>query len=138
MVTIYIILLVLAAFLLAKLEIQIEGSAGWARNLPTWRKQLPGFELTGYHVYLLSFIFVLMHFPFVFVSWNWNIEMQILSFYLAFWILEDFLWFVLNPGFGLKKFKADYIPWHRFWLGPFPAVYYPAIIFSVLLFYYSV
>jgi hypothetical protein len=50
------------ALLLANVEVQIEGSAGWAANLPTWRIEdgwlldlfWGGRPMTGYHVYIFS------------------------------------------------------------------------------------
>ena len=39
-------------------------------------------------------------------------------------MLEDFLWFVLNPHFGLANFKPDKIWWHRTWWGGAPRDYY--------------
>jgi len=56
------------SFVLAKLEIQIEGKFGWAEKAPTWR--LPpehwiskiffgGKPATGYHTWLYIFVFLL-------------------------------------------------------------------------------
>ena len=62
------------AFVLAQLEIQIEGAHGWAEKLPTWRWQTPavlrwaGKPITGYHVFLLLFILLFMHLPMMYVG----------------------------------------------------------------------
>ena len=141
---IYIFLL---AAILAFIEIQIEGPHGWVANLPVWRPK-PGSQierlarllkikkpLTGYHLGLLSFLFVLVHLPFAFGSiWSWSAEFKMLSFY-AFWLfIEDFLWFVFNPHFGLKKFKSEHIWWHDKWLIGAPVDYYTALVVSFLLY----
>ncbi len=141
----YLIYLVFLAAILALLEIQIEGENGWAKNLPTWRikgtwlNKISGrAELTGYHTFLSLFILAFLHFPFVFFgSWNWLLELRILGSFLILTATEDFLWFVFNPHFSLKRFFAKDISWHKFWLGPFPGFYYLNLIIGSLLIYFS-
>ncbi len=57
--------ILVASILLALTEIQTEGNFGWAKNLPTWRKKInvgvTSFELTGYHLFFFTFVFLLMH-----------------------------------------------------------------------------
>ncbi|RJR31686.1 hypothetical protein C4569_01895 [Candidatus Parcubacteria bacterium] len=138
---IYLMIIVLAA-----IEIQIEGPHGWAANLPVWKpekttwygsfysKIRSGKELTGYHLFLFIFVLLIFHLPFV-VSYVWNIwyEFQILSLFFLFVVFWDFLWFILNPAYGLKRFKAVHIWWHNQWLGPWPIDYYWGILCSVIL-----
>lgn len=119
-----------AAACFALLEIQIEGPAGWAANLPTWRvkskwlnRLFPGRQLTGYHLWMLIFIAIVAHLPFASfrVPWSWEAEFRAVAFFLFFWVFEDFLWFVLNPHFGIRRFRPQYIEWHRkawWWLAP--------------------
>lgn len=65
---------VLLAFFLAQVEIQIEGSAGWAAGLPTWRIEdhwmldlfWGGRAMTGYHAWMFPFIALFFHFPLLF------------------------------------------------------------------------
>jgi hypothetical protein len=121
--------IVTAAACFALIEIQIEGEAGWAKNLPTWRLETPWLNwlfpdrpLTGYHLWVLVFIGVVAHLPFAFgLPWTVQGELRAIAFFLFFWVFEDFLWFVLNPHFGLKKFRPQYIAWHRnswWWIAP--------------------
>lgn len=119
-----------ASLLFALLEIEIEGPTGWARDLPTWRIEnrwtrllLGARAITGYHVYLQLFILVLLHAPFAFafIGFSWASEMRILSFALLFWVLEDFLWFVLNPAYGIRGFTRERVWWHApnwWWIMP--------------------
>lgn len=134
------------AMLLAMLEIQIEGADGWAAKLPAWRAKLgsrldriyknifSGKELTGYHLALNIFLLIFVHWPFVF-NWSWNIwdELVVLSIFIVFTAVWDFLWFVLNPKFSLRKFNPENVWWHRKWWGGLPADYYFAILGSVVL-----
>lgn len=140
-----IVYLVAVAGVMALLEIQIEGGAGWARNLPTWRikgtvwnKLLGRAEITGYHLCLNLFLLALFHLPFVMLGqWSWQLEARTIGSLLGLFVIEDFLWFVFNPSFSLAKFFKRDVPWHKFWIGPFPAFYYSGIIISGLLIYWS-
>ncbi|MFO0839785.1 MAG: hypothetical protein U1D55_14840 [Phycisphaerae bacterium] len=121
--------LLAAAATFALLEIHIEGPAGWAANLPTWRvksvllsRLFPGRPLTGYHLWLMVFTVIVAHLPFSFgLLWTAARELRSIAFVLFFWVIEDFLWFALNPHFGLRRFRPQYIPWHGkawWWLAP--------------------
>jgi len=131
------------AFFLANVEIQIEGAAGWAAKLPTWR--IPrnqwldifwgGRELTGYHAWIFPCVALFFHFPpVVFGRCSWRIEARLLACILLFWVCEDFLWFVLNPAFGFARFDAANVPWHIHWWGPAPADYWVFLLLAAILF----
>lgn len=118
------------AALFALLEIEIEGENGWAITLPTWRIDnrwtrifFGSRALTGYHLYVHIFILLILHLPYglSLVEPSWAAELRILAFLILFWILEDFLWFVFNPSFGIRRFTAADIWWHRpswWWIMP--------------------
>jgi hypothetical protein len=122
----------LLGFFFAMVEIQIEGPAGWAASLPTWRIESHwlldvfwgGRAMTGYHAWVFSFMALAFHLP-VFVSGRWSIELEarIVGCVMLFWIVEDFLWFVLNPAFGLARFEPQFAVWHKSWLGAVPTDY---------------
>src|SRR3569832_121271 len=121
------------ALFFAQTEIQIEGAAGWAANLPTWRFEhhwlldlfWGGRPMTGYHAWMFPFISLFFHFP-VFLNgiWSWQLECRILACIMFFWLLEDFLWFALNPAYGLERFQPAAIPWHKHWLLALPVDYW--------------
>nr|WP_314629116.1 hypothetical protein [uncultured Noviherbaspirillum sp.] len=136
----------LLAGLFSQVEIQIEGPAGWAVNLPTWRIEqhwlldifFGGRPMTGYHAFVLPFIAVFFHFPVCFAS-NWTLrrECLVLACLIIFWIVEDFLWFATNPAFGLGQFNAASIPWHKHWLWFAPLDYWMFSAAAVALLYFS-
>ena len=137
---------VLLAFFFAHIEIQIEGAAGWAANLPTWRIEehrlldlfWGGRAMTGYHAWVFPFIAMALHWPLVFGGfWSWRAEARVLSCVMLFWLVEDFLWFVLNPAFGLAKFSALHVPWHKHWLWFAPIDYWLFVPLAILLFGWS-
>ncbi len=117
----FVVFLLVTSTIFALLEIQIEGKAGWARNLPTWRfgnrwtrRLLGARHVTGYHVYFQLFFLVILHLPFGLgiLSPSLAAELRIAAFLLLFWVVEDFLWFVLNPAYGIRAFRRERIPWH--------------------------
>lgn len=123
----------LAAVAWAKLEIEIEGPDGWAANLPTWRVKdhfllrlfYGGRPLTGYHVWAFFFVFLCFHVPLAALrTWSVHYEVRVIGAYHIFWIVEDFLWFVLNPHYGLSNFKPSNIWWHKKWLLGLPLDYW--------------
>jgi hypothetical protein len=129
----FTLVLLAASGVFALLEIQIEGPAGWAADLPTWRIQnrwtrlfLGARPITGYHLYFHALILLLLHLPYALgVAVSLAAELRIIAFYLLFWVLEDFLWFVLNPAYGLDTFRADRIWWHaRGWWWFMPRDYW--------------
>ncbi len=118
----YSIYLFVLALLLALIEIEIEGKNGWAAKTETFRKDLTKIrfikkitwsqELTGYHLFLNIFLIMFFHIPYFFgFSLTLANEFLILGYYLLFGVTWDFLWFVLNPYYGIAKFKKDEIPW---------------------------
>lgn len=138
-------ILILAIFF-AQVEIQIEGQDGWAANLPTWRIEnhwllnifWGGRPMTGYHAWAFPFILLIFHLPlFVLGQFSWKLEMRILGSLFLFWIVEDFLWFVLNKGFGIRKFHKKHIPWHKRWFLFLPCDYWYFGIPGVLLLWFS-
>jgi hypothetical protein len=120
----------LASTLFAMLEIQIEGGQGWAAGLPTWKVDnrltrlcCGNRPLTGYHFYMHLLVLTFLHLPFLIglAEWTWRHELRVLGFLILFYITEDFLWFVFNPAFGLRRFKREHIWWHApswWWIMP--------------------
>jgi hypothetical protein len=126
------------AFVLAQLEIQIEGAHGWAEKLPTWRWQAPavlrwaGTPLTGYHVFMLLLILLFMHLPLMYVGFSLEREAETLSLFFLLSVFWDFLWFVCNPHFGVGRFRAARIWWFKWWMLGLPSCYFAGLGLSVL------
>jgi hypothetical protein len=128
------------AFVLAQLEIQIEGPHGWAEKLPTWRWQTPGVlrwagkPVTGYHVFLLLFILLFIHLPMMYLGWTIEREAELLSLFFLLAVFWDFLWFVCNPHFGLARFRPGQVWWFKSWLLGLPASYFTGLLLSMLVY----
>ena len=125
------------AFVLAQLEIQIEGPHGWAAKLPTWRWQTPGVlrwagkPITGYHVFLLLVILLFLHLPMVYLGFSWERESEQLSLFCLLAVFWDFLWFVCNPHFGLARFRAEHVWWFKSWTLGLPTSYFSGLAASL-------
>jgi hypothetical protein len=132
--------LIILALIHAKLELQIEGKAGWALRLPCWRisnkfvQLILGKELTGYHFYLLLLFAILFHSPILFISWTLQKECFILGTYCYYWIVEDWFWFLESKYYGIKNFKPGRIFWHKRWFIGLPVSYWGAIILGSIFF----
>ena len=133
-------------FFFAKVEIQIEGSEGWAAGLPTWRIEQHwlltlfwgGRAMTGYHAWLFPFIGLAFHLPVVMMGkWSWKIEARCVASVMLFWVAEDFLWFVLNPAFGLAHFDPAHVTWHPNWWCGAPVDYWLALLIGLVMLAYS-
>ncbi len=129
-------------FLFAMVEIQIEGPAGWAAKLPTWRIEnhpllnwfWGGKPLTGYHLWVFLFMAAVFHLPLALVgTFSLKLEARIIGSVMVFWILEDFLWFILNPAYGLARFRPDSVPWHKQWVLGIPTDYLVFFVAGCLL-----
>jgi len=126
------LLLFILAFIFAAAEIEEEGPKAWAQGFPTWRRTkkdkgwLGKFSkhlkrpITGYHFFFFMIPFFLFHIQFIFAAvwnideaWTWDKELYVLSIYCSWCIIWDFLWFILNPHFTLKKFKKEFLFWYE-------------------------
>jgi hypothetical protein len=138
----FLAFVLLSALFFAKLEVEIEGRQGWATGLPTWRVDnhflldlfFGGRSLTGYHVWSFVLFLFLFHMPFLFCeSWSVRAELNVLGGYFLFWVVEDLLWFVMNPNFGLRKFNKDHAWWHKRWVLGLPLEYWTFGALALLL-----
>jgi hypothetical protein len=142
-----IIFLFIFCLILAALEVQIEGGAGWAKNLPSWRpkagrwyakiysKMMSGKELTGYHLMIFGLVFIFMHYPyFVQKSWSFSSELTSLSFFFIVIVVWDFLWFVINPHYDFMDFWKKKVWWHKRWFLHLPIDYWFALFISAILY----
>ncbi len=135
----------LLAFFFANVEIQIEGANGWAAALPvTFRVEhhwlldwfWGGRPMTGYHAWVFPFVILFFHLPMLMLAtWTPRLEARALGCAMLFWIIEDALWFVLNPAFGWAGLRPgqpgepDCAWWHIHWFLGLPSDY---TVFTVI------
>jgi hypothetical protein len=133
------------ALLFALVEIEIEGADGWAIKLPTWYRRrtfagrvygalMSGKPLTGYHAVMFFIPMWAFHIGLAFGQpWSWANEARMLASYLVWNVTWDFLWFVLNPAYGWRRFRKGEIWWHSVWVGRLPIDYVNALVLSFAL-----
>ena len=131
--------MIVLAYLHAWQETQIEGKSGWAKHLPTFRinvmltKLLIGKHITGYHIFLLAMFITIFHGVFLFLPWSLRTEALVFGLFSLYFVIEDFMFFVVNPHYPLKNFKRGKIEWHRRWFCKLPVSYWWGIIIGVFL-----
>jgi len=136
------------AFFLALVEIELEGKFGWAEKAQTWYRTTgiwkifqAGKPMTGYHMFMNIFLILLFHLAFfIGLPWTLSKELILLAVFFAFIPVWDFLWFVLNPNYGIKNYKESKIWWfsNRKWIfGLFPIDYLFSWLVSLALAYGS-
>jgi len=106
------ILFVLAfATLWAWMEIEIEGKSGLAVNLPTGCAFL---GWTWYHVSMNIIVLLVLHRALRSVqrSAGWQQCVLFTLYAFAWFVDEDVMWFVMNPSYGITKYRKTDIPWH--------------------------
>jgi len=133
------------AIIYSLIEIEIEGPEGWAKHLPTTKNFLG--HLTLYHFYMLLFmfcVFIFIFYPRMLVTANSKdkIDLKTIILYAVFYtfawfLIEDFLWFVLNPGYTFKNYDGNHIPWHKSWFLGIPTQYYFGFVVIAIVLYLS-
>lgn len=110
------------------IEIEMEGKHGWCKNLPTAKKVVSSFTL--YHLLMMSLILILFYQQFH------KKDIWLITFYItAFFFIEDFLWFILNPFFTYDKYKKENIPWHKQWIGGQPIENYICYFITLVTYF---
>lgn len=139
-IIVFSIAIIVVAALIAFLEIQIEGPNGWAAQLPTWHMKngltdtiMGKRPLTGYHVFLILTVLAFIHLPLLFVEWSGLTELKLIGFFIVLMTVEDFLWFVFNPAWGIRRFhKSTDLWWHPDWLLGLPTFYWISLPLGIL------
>ena len=133
---IFSIFIFFKALLYALIEIEIEGKNGWARKLPTPNLGKTKNSLTLYHLYMGIFIFFM--FTLVFIGNPNKLTFKNASFLfsvlLVWFLIEDFMWFTMNPYFTNKKVSK--VSWHES-VFCIPKMYILLFIPSVTIAYFT-
>lgn len=122
-------------------ESYVEGRNSWDKKKVGWKLKIGKWRLTGYHFFLFCIMFpFLLTLPFLITGWDTKLFGIILSAFFTGIILEDFMWYVVNPVVHFKEFWtkfSDYYPWIRIGkkkIIPWGYVFY--IVCAVLSWYF--
>ena len=117
-------------------EAYAEGKYPWASRSVGWKiKITKRFTCTGYHTFLLIMITFFLTLPLIINGWNTKLFGIILSAASLGLVVEDFLWYVVNPVYSFKKFNpkdANHYPW----IGPVPVLYVIGIAISLFSWFF--
>ena len=105
------VFVIVFATLWAWMEVEMEGKHGWAVNLPTSCAFL---GWTWYHISMNLIVLVVLyralryhHFP------TLQSKLSIFALYVIAWfVIEDLMWFILNRNYGIAKYNVEDVPWH--------------------------
>lgn len=116
-----------SALIYALIEIELEGKNGWCEKIPTARNVIGTFTL--YHIYMILFLMIMISMIFIprfYIACNtseftpWSAVCCFVFYVVAWFLLEDFLWFVFNPYYTLCKYNKEEVKWHTQWVGAVP------------------
>ena len=135
-----------SAALYALIEIEIEGRDGWCKKLPTFTiKSGPFKNFTFYHLIMAAIVFLTNIYPLCLLqikndTLQWDTlrsNLMVNIFNITLWFgVEDFLWFVLNPYYTLKRYKRNLIQWHAWQPWPLGIPSHNYFSFALMLFCY--
>ncbi len=105
-----------------------------------WKIKIGKYFLTGYHFYLFFVMWpLLLSLPLVIGGWDTKLFGVLLSAYVSGLILEDFMWFVVNPVVKLSEWGTsftDHYPWIKFGKFKLPLFYIVGLAISFMSWYF--
>ena len=138
-----IFLTIYAAFIAMSFwEAYVEGRNPWNKRKLGWKIKFKKYTFPGYHFYLFVVMLPLLiiGLPLSIVGWNKELFGILLSAFASGIVLEDFMWFVVNPKVKLKEFWtdfSDYYPWIKInGKKILPAGYFIGIAVALLSWHY--
>ena len=116
LITVYIQLIFIS---IAFWESYVEGYNAWASGKLGWKVRINFLKkepITAYHLFLYGVTIPLfMLLPLIIFGFNMRLFWLLVANYFLGIVIEDFLWFVVNPVWGgLKNFNSSKAHWHRF------------------------
>lgn len=117
-------------------ESYVEGRNTMELGKVGWRLKIGKYYLTGYHFYLFFVMWpLLLSLTFAISGWNFKLFGVLLSAYFSGLVIEDFMWFVVNPVVKFSEWGTDFTnhyPW--IFLGKFkvPLFYLVGLLTSFL------
>ena len=121
-------------------EAYIEGKNAWGKKQVGWKKKILGcYDLTAYHFWLNLMLFFFMTLPLIINGWNTRLFGVLISASALGFIIQDILWYVINPFYSLKKFNpkdANWYPWIKIGKFQIPRTYLMGFIIGILSWYF--
>lgn len=99
-------------------ESEVEGRKAWDKGKLGWKIHLGKYCLPAYHFFLFGVMWpLLLTLPLLIYGWDTRLFGILSSAYFSGMVLEDFMWYVVNPAIKFKdsfnsRFAA-YYPWFK-------------------------
>lgn len=122
-------------------ESAVEGRKAWDRGKLGWKINLGKYCLPAYHFFVFLVMWpLLLTLPLVIYGWDLRLLGILISAYFSGMVIEDFMWYVVNPAIKFSesfnsKF-ANYYPWLKFGKLEIPALYLIGIAVSIISWYF--
>jgi len=98
-------------------ESAAEGRKAWNKGKVGWSFKIGKFVFAQYHFFLFYIMLPLfLTLPFIVSGWDLRLFGILASAYCIGMLLEDFMWYVVNPKVKIREFWtkfSDYYPWIR-------------------------
>ncbi len=95
-------------------EAYVEGRNPWDKNKLGWKLRFGRYSLPAYHFWLFWVMYpLLLSLPLVIYGWNLKLFGVLLSAYASGMVIQDFMWYVVNPAVAVSEFWtsfSDYFP----------------------------
>ena len=106
-----------AAICMAFWESSVEGRKAFDKGKIGWKiKFSKNIIITKYHFFIFLTAIFLGSLPLLIYGWDTRLFGILLSAFFTGGIIEDFMWYAVNPKVKLKEFWgsfSDYFPWIR-------------------------
>ena len=79
-------------------------------------------------------LLLFLHLPQIYSGFSLEEEAKAIAFYFFLAVFWDFLWFVWNPYYGVKRFRKGLIWWYPSWLLGLPTAYFGGIVVSAMVY----
>ncbi len=122
-------------------ESEVEGRKAWDRGKMGWKIKIGRYCLPAYHFFVFWVMWpLLLTLPLIIYGWDLKLLGILMSAYFSGIVLEDFMWFVVNPAIRFRdsfnpKF-ANYYPWLKIAGLEMPALHVIGLSLSVLSWYF--
>lgn len=117
-------------------EAYSEGRNAWDKGKLGWKIEVFGYKITAYHTFLFGLTFpLLISLPLIINGWDSRLFGVLLSAYSTGLVIQDFMWFVVNPKVSLSEFNPDfanYYPWISIGKFKLPMFYLVGVFISLL------
>ncbi|QQG49056.1 MAG: hypothetical protein HY247_01725 [archaeon] len=124
---------------LAFLERSIEGDKAGGEATWGWRKSILGYRLKEYHFWLWFVVVPLfVYSPLLVLGPDIRAFLVLTSAFLVGGVLEDFVYFLVNPHYGIAKWNsrdAKWMPWFKLGRAEVPQFYVRNLLISAVALY---